>query len=65
VADLREVTAFDAGFSGDEQIRTALQRIIGRGGEAQMADLYEAVNDKLRPLGCACRIKDGQVFDFS
>lgn len=50
--DLRQATGSDAGFSGDEQIRIALQRIIERGGETQMADLYDAVNERLRPLGC-------------
>lgn len=48
---LRQATGFEAGFSGDEQIRVALRRIIERGGEAQMADLYDALEDQVRPLG--------------
>ena len=50
----RQVTGFDAGFSGDEQIRIALQRIVERGGETQIVDLYEAVNERLRPLPFGC-----------
>ena len=50
--EARPVTGFDAGLSGDDQIRVALQRIIERGGEAEMADSYEAVDARL-PEGCA------------
>lgn len=37
------VTGFQAGLSGDEQIRIALREIAGRGGKAEMPDLYAAV----------------------
>ncbi len=47
---VRPVTGFEAGLSGDEQIRIALRRIIERGGEAQMTDLYDAVEDRIRPM---------------
>lgn len=50
--EARHVTGVDAGLSGDDQIRIALQRIIERGGEAQMADIYDAVDDRL-PEDCA------------
>jgi hypothetical protein len=50
---LRQGTGFEAGLSGDEQIRVALRRIIERGGEAQMADLYDALEEQVRPLGFA------------
>ena len=52
VNELRRVTGFDVGLTGDEQIRTALQRIIERGGEAQITDIYDAVEDRLLPTGC-------------
>jgi hypothetical protein len=48
---LQEGTGFEAGLSGDEQIRVALRRVIERGGEAQMADLYDALEECVRPLG--------------
>ena len=48
--EVREVTGAEAGFSGDEQIRIVLYRIIELGGEAQMADLYSAVEEHLKPL---------------
>lgn len=53
VDEVRRVTGFDAGLSGDEQIRIALKRIIERGGEAQMPDINDAIEDRLRPKGCA------------
>lgn len=53
MAEAPLVTGFDAGLSGDEQIRIALQRIVERGGEAQMAELYAAVEERLRPRGLA------------
>jgi len=48
---LREVTGSEAGLSGDEQIRIALRRIIKRGGEAQMADLYDALETYVQAQG--------------
>jgi hypothetical protein len=33
-----EMTGFDAGISGDDQIRIVLQEIVHRGGAASMAD---------------------------
>lgn len=45
---LRQATGFEAGISGDEQIRIVLRRIIARGGEAQMADLYDALEEQMR-----------------
>lgn len=50
--EVRRVTGFEAGLSGDEQIRIALQRMIERGGEVQMTDIYDAVEDRLRPTAC-------------
>src|SRR4051794_40120308 len=47
----RQVTGFEAGLSGDDQIRLVLQEILRRGGEAQMRDLYEAVETVLSPRG--------------
>lgn len=49
--EARQATGSEAGIPGDEQIRIALRRIIARGGEAQMADLYDALEEHLRPLG--------------
>ena len=51
--ELKEATGFEAGLSGDDQIRVALQRMIERGGEAQMPDIYEAVEARIRPKGFA------------
>jgi hypothetical protein len=51
--ELRQATGFEAGLSGDDQIRIALQRMIERGGEAQMPDIYEAVEARLRSKGFA------------
>ena len=41
------VTAADAGLSGDEQIKIALQVIAANNGTAQMQQIYEAVERKL------------------
>src|SRR5262245_1372750 len=41
------VTGFEAGLSGDEQIRIALQEIVASGGSAPMADLYAAVERRM------------------
>ncbi len=47
----RQATGVEAGFSGDQQIRFALGRIMERGGQAQMADLYDALEDRMRSAG--------------
>ena len=49
--ELKQATGFEAGLSGDDQIRVALQRMIERGGEAQMPDIYEALEARIRPQG--------------
>ncbi len=51
--EVKQVTGFEAGLSGDEQIRIALLRMIEHGGEAQMPDVYEAVESRIRPRGLA------------
>ncbi len=51
MSEAKQATGCEAGLSGDEQIRIALKRIMDLGGEAQMADLYEAVEEHLRPRG--------------
>lgn len=51
--ELKQATGSEAGLSGDDQIRVALQRMIERGGEAQMPDIYEAVEARIRPKGFA------------
>jgi hypothetical protein len=43
-----EVTGFEAGLSGDDQIRIALREIADRGGTAQMADIYAAVERQMQ-----------------
>ena len=53
MSEPKQLTGFDAGLSGDDQIRIALQRMIERGGEAQMPDIYEAVEARIRPNGFA------------
>jgi len=45
------VTAYEAGFSGDEQIRIALETIVAKGGVAQTGDIYSAVESRLRNRG--------------
>ena len=37
------------GLSGDDQIRIALEDIVARGGTAQMAEIYEAVERRMAP----------------
>ncbi len=73
MSELKQVTGFEAGLSGDDQIRIALQRMIERGGEAQMPDIYEAVEARLRPIGLAlstqgrdwgCTLRDEHSPDF-
>jgi hypothetical protein len=53
MSEPKQVTGYDAGLSGDDQIRIALQRMIESGGEAQMPDIYEAVEARIRPKGFA------------
>jgi Restriction endonuclease len=43
----KTVTGAEAGLSGDDQIRTALQTIQDRGGVAQMPDIYQPVEKRL------------------
>ena len=45
------VTAAEAGVSGDEQVRIALQTIIANNGVAQMRQIYKAVEAKLTEQG--------------
>lgn len=45
------VTAADAGISGDEQLKIALQTIVANGGVAQMRQIYTAVNEELHKNG--------------
>lgn len=41
------VTGAEAGLTGDEQIRIALQTMLANGGEASMQQIYEAVETRL------------------
>jgi hypothetical protein len=50
---LKEVTGFEAGLSGDEQIRIVLVEIIRKGGRACIQDLYSALETALAPRGFA------------
>jgi Restriction endonuclease len=43
-------TGFEAGLSGDEQIRTALQAIVDNGGVATTASIYDAVEKRMAPV---------------
>lgn len=45
------VTGYEAGLTGDQQIRLALQRIAESGGMSQMGDLYAAIEEKINPAG--------------
>lgn len=51
VTPLNFVTGKEAGLSGDDQIRFALQEIIRRGGMAETRDLYDAIESVLAPRG--------------
>jgi hypothetical protein len=44
---MAQVTGSEAGLTGWEQIRLALQEIIRRGGSAEMSDLYPAIEAAL------------------
>ena len=48
---LEEVTGFDTGLSGEQQIQIALREIVARGGKAKMADLYGPLNAVLKEDG--------------
>lgn len=48
---LKKVTGFTAGYSGEDQIRICLQRIVELGGVVQMQDLYAAMEAVLNPRG--------------
>ena len=47
----RLVTGSEAGISGDEQIRIALQAIVENGGIAQIQQIYAAVEAVLKERG--------------
>ena len=51
MSDLKAATGFEAGLTGDEQIRIALQRLLERGGETQIPDIYAAVDERIKPTG--------------
>lgn len=50
-AVLREGSAFDAGLSGDDQIRIALLRIRSLDVAAEMRDIYAAVESEVNKRG--------------
>ena len=52
MADLQELTGFEAGLTGDQQIQIALKEIVGKGGTAIMAELYEPLERYLNKNGC-------------
>jgi len=43
----KAVTAADAGFSGDDQIKIALQTMIENGGKASMEEIYQSVEARM------------------
>jgi hypothetical protein len=45
-----EATGFEAGFTGDDQIKIALQAIADHGGTASMAQIYEALSKRMVPV---------------
>jgi hypothetical protein len=45
----KEATGNEVGLSGDDQIRIALEEIVARGGTAQMAEIYDAVERRMAP----------------
>src|SRR5207248_2983385 len=47
------VTGHEAGLSGDDQIRLALQEIARRGGHAETKHLYAAIERTLEPRSMA------------
>ena len=48
---LKSVTGFDAGLSGDEQIKLALRKITENSGIAQTRDMYDAIESAINPIG--------------
>lgn len=46
---IQDVTGYEAGLTGDEQIRIALQAIERLGGVATMQQLYEALEQRIAP----------------
>jgi hypothetical protein len=52
-SQLKLVTGADAGLSGDDQIRIALQTIVEKGGVAKSRDFYDAIEAILKPRGLA------------
>lgn len=51
MTNLTEATGFDAGLTGDGQIRLVLRYIIDNGGVAQTRDFYEVINRELASTG--------------
>jgi hypothetical protein len=49
MADLDGVTGAQAGLSADDQIRIALETIIAYGELASMQQIYQAVDERLKP----------------
>lgn len=47
----KPIKGTDAGLTGDEQVRIALGAIAERGGVAEMADIYAALETVLNPKG--------------
>lgn len=60
MGSLMPVKGTRAGLSGDQQIRVMLRRLVQLGGQAQMSDLYLAVNEELAPKGY-CLSKGGMA----
>lgn len=50
MSESQELTGHEAGLSGDEQIRIALQEIISNGGVATIDQIYQAVGRKISPI---------------
>lgn len=47
----RAVTGSDAGYTGEDQVRICLQKIVDLGGVAPIQDLYAAMEAVLNPQG--------------
>ncbi|MCI0690957.1 DUF262 domain-containing protein [candidate division KSB1 bacterium] len=43
----KAVTAADAGFSGDDQIKIALQTMVEKGGKASMEEIYQNIEARM------------------
>jgi hypothetical protein len=50
VTEKHAMTGDEAGLSGNDQIRIALEAIVARRGIAQMADLYGAVEEHMKGI---------------